>query len=224
MLRWTVDTLRANGSATADGCLVWDGPKSPSGYGATRHAGQHWYVHRLILALGGGELPDGMEVDHLCRNRACFQVSHLDVVTHRENNRRGQSPTAFNGKKEVCEFGHEFDGIRPLRNDGVSSPSRVCIECRRRRALESWHRKSPEEKTAVYAKRGSVRPRGICGNCGRILGLTPRGRIPPHLVDNRRSVRGESPKCIGGMQNPVGRELPPLPYHQLRVSNAEDAS
>jgi hypothetical protein len=76
-------------------CLIWQRSISPNGYARLRAKGTPFYVHRLLYELEVGPLPSGDEwwhvhLDHLCRQRACINPSHMEVVTHAENCRRGR--------------------------------------------------------------------------------------------------------------------------------------
>lgn len=69
------------------GCWVWQG--TPSGdYGMTTHQGGQIRVHRLAYTLAVGPVPEGLEIDHMCRNTKCWNPEHLEPVTTAENNRR----------------------------------------------------------------------------------------------------------------------------------------
>jgi hypothetical protein len=76
------------------GCWLWQGPLDANGYGQF----QKGRPHRWIYAYCNGPIPDGLSIDHLCRNRACVFLPHLQAVTPSENSRRvhhrGQYPTA----------------------------------------------------------------------------------------------------------------------------------
>ncbi|MCZ6870524.1 MAG: HNH endonuclease [Gammaproteobacteria bacterium] len=83
--------LEAFGNFT-DFCWEWTGCLSTSGYGRVRIGGTTSYVHRLVVEWSTGRtLAKGVQVDHLCRNRACFRPTHLEAVTPSENTRRGLS-------------------------------------------------------------------------------------------------------------------------------------
>src|SRR4051812_32410851 len=91
---------------TTSECWPWTGYVMPNGYGhfsATRAT--RWLAHRYAYELLVGEIPDGMHLDHLCRNRRCVNPAHLEVVTQAENNRRA---SAVRRPKSRCDHGHEM--------------------------------------------------------------------------------------------------------------------
>lgn len=67
------------------GCWVWIGSKWPSGYGQVWFKGRQRPAHVALYEHAHGAIPDGMELDHLCRNKACCNPAHIEPVTHREN-------------------------------------------------------------------------------------------------------------------------------------------
>jgi hypothetical protein len=74
-----------------DECWPWAGTKTHDGYGtiaAKYRPLRHVYAHRLVFEMYGGVIPDGYEVDHLCRNPTCVNPAHLEPVTHAENMHR----------------------------------------------------------------------------------------------------------------------------------------
>jgi hypothetical protein len=72
-----------------DGCVLWAGAKTPRGYGKAALNGRQFYVHRLMYEWFVGRIPEGLELDHLCRVPSCANVAHLEAVPHSENIRRG---------------------------------------------------------------------------------------------------------------------------------------
>lgn len=70
------------------GCWEWQHAKA-RGYGRTVEHGQDWLAYKLYSERVYGPIPDGWDLDHLCRNPGCVNPDHLEPVTHAENCRRG---------------------------------------------------------------------------------------------------------------------------------------
>lgn len=71
-------------------CWEWQGARSSLGYGQMAIDGSMKYVHRIVWELLVGEIPEGLEPDHLCTNPPCCNPDHLELVTHAENIRRSK--------------------------------------------------------------------------------------------------------------------------------------
>lgn len=104
------------------GCWEWIGHKT-GGYGRTYYKGASLMAHRLSFLLAGNEMPVGLVIDHICRNRGCINPQHLRLVTHRENILAGIAPTAINARKSVCKLGH------PLTLITATGRYRRCRPC-----------------------------------------------------------------------------------------------
>jgi len=110
------------------GCWTWTGCLV-RGYGQIQGDGpERIYTHRLAYQLLVGEIPENLVLDHICRNRACCDPSHLQAVDLRTNILRGIAPSAVNARRTVCTNGH------PLRGDNLlvePDGHRKCRACRR---------------------------------------------------------------------------------------------
>lgn len=112
-----------------EGCWEWTGSKLRSGYGQFTVDGKLMYVHRFSYELHIGPIPDGLVIDHLCRNTSCVNPAHLEAVTDRTNILRGTAPAARNAARTHCVHGHEFTAENTqVDRDG----HRKCKTCRRR--------------------------------------------------------------------------------------------
>lgn len=110
--RPVVDRIADRLDFAPGGCWLWLGSSDPRGYGRidTRVDGRKAprLVYRVLWEAVVGPVPDGLELDHLCRTPACVNPDHLEPVTHAENLLRGESPAARNARKTHCKRGHEF--------------------------------------------------------------------------------------------------------------------
>jgi len=115
----------------ANGCRVWVGTRTSSGYGRAHIAGQAYSAHRLSYTLFCKQVPDGLQLDHLCRNRLCIRPDHLEPVVPRENYLRGVGFTSLNASKTHCPNGHAYDDVRVRSWGTYKSLFRSCRECAR---------------------------------------------------------------------------------------------
>lgn len=119
-----------------DTCWLWTGTK-PYGYGSFKTlepsgAYRSWQSHRYAFELLVGPVPDGLQLDHLCRVKACVNPAHLEPVTAVENTRRAlTAPSTINAAKTHCKWGHSFDE-RNTRVDPRTG-ERICRTCSRER-------------------------------------------------------------------------------------------
>lgn len=70
---------------TDDGCLIWLGPKKPSGYGTVHVRGKLTGAHRAAYELFHGSIPSGAHVLHRCDLGACVSPDHLYLGDHAQN-------------------------------------------------------------------------------------------------------------------------------------------
>jgi hypothetical protein len=129
-IRPLIDRLFAMVDKTEE-CWNWTGGVAKSGYGSInrgRRTEGTVLVHRASWELLRGPIPDGLHIDHLCRNRRCVNPDHLEPVSPGENVLRGEGLSAQNARKTRCKRGHSLDDAL------IINGARFCRECNRLRA------------------------------------------------------------------------------------------
>ncbi len=123
-----------------DGCWEWQASTSV-GYGVIgrgRRGEGTVLAHRAMYEQIVGPIPEGLTLDHLCRNRRCVRPGHLEPVTLAENKRRGESIAEQNRRKTHCPQGHPYDDENTEWHQyrGAGKFGRHCKACRRERAAK----------------------------------------------------------------------------------------
>ncbi len=120
-------------------CWVWTGHLR-RGYGTLMQDGRDGSAHRFAYESFVGPIPEGLEIDHLCRNRACVNPAHMEPVSRRENILRGEGTAAKNARKTHCKRGHALSGENVYLYRGTM---RHCRECNRERGRAYVQRHRP---------------------------------------------------------------------------------
>lgn len=145
-MRWDVDS--------SSGCWVWSGAKNNVGYGRWRKKGHtSTLAHRVSYEVHVGPIPDGLVIDHLCKNTLCVNPSHLEPVTQHENSLRGAA-----AQRSTCPKGHPYDAANTQRVYG----RKRCAECNRINANLYYHRKRAAAVLASALLCGCVGKPTIC--------------------------------------------------------------
>lgn len=136
------ERIQANISVSPTGCWIWLRHIDPGGYasiGVPRDGKLRTTIaHRVSYETFVGPIPDGLQLDHLCRVRHCVNPAHLEPVTARENSLRGLTIPAENARKTHCDSGHPFDQANTHIGPTGHRRCRSCdaARARRRNALK----------------------------------------------------------------------------------------
>jgi hypothetical protein len=164
-----IEYVSARMAVMESGCWEWTASYYPNGYGCARpggHSAPGQMAHRLVYEIEIGPIPEGLVLDHLCRNKGCCNPDHLEPVTQRENVLRGDGPSAQFAMQTHCKRGHEFTPANTYTPPSLCS-RRMCRTCMRAKSAASAKRlrtlPGPDEAScrAPDCER-AIKARGLC--------------------------------------------------------------
>lgn len=142
MKRLTSEAPAPAGAPVEGPCWIWQGAVTSHGYGQVHVShepggvSRPGHVHRIGYEELVGPVPEGLQLDHLCRVRRCWNPAHLEPVTARENALRGEGHAARNAAKTECPAGHDLTDPANVYLNPRDPNHRQCRECRRVRGQE----------------------------------------------------------------------------------------
>lgn len=129
-----------------DGCWLWKGGTAgrTPGYGVININGRQTKAHRVSYELHVGPIPEGLVIDHLCRNTLCVRPDHLEPVTNKVNTARGVGPSGDTAKarRTHCPQGHPYD------DKHIDRGARFCRRCKNDYSNRWYARKRREKRQA----------------------------------------------------------------------------
>lgn len=126
-------------------CWTWTAAVTTWGYGVIKDSGKMKKAHRLAYEFDNGTIPDGLHIDHICRNRACVKPAHLRAVTQKQNNENLDGPHGHNvtsGVRGVYQGRNGRWQARVSHNGKIYSAG--------------YYATIPEAEAAVIAKRNEL--------------------------------------------------------------------
>lgn len=129
--------LESHYTISESGCWIWKGAvhrAKHAGYGLVIRKGKRIFMHRWFYERFKGPIPDNLQIDHLCRVRACVNPDHLELVTSRENTLRGNGASAVNARKTHCPQGHAYSEENTYRRPNGNRKCRICKREAKRKA------------------------------------------------------------------------------------------
>lgn len=98
-----------------DTCWLWKAGHNAFGYGVFKWNDKMGLAHRWSYEQAKGPIPEGLEIDHLCRVRNCVNPDHMEAVTHRVNMFRAEAPNNILHRIRTCKNGHPINSENTAR-------------------------------------------------------------------------------------------------------------
>ena len=184
-------------------CWIWQAAVSAPGYGVFMLSDKNLVLaHRLAYTLFRGPIPDGLVLDHLCRNPACCNPDHVEAVSNKINISRGVTVEVTRARMAAithCKRGHAFDKTNTYYDK--TTGARQCRRC----CAEKMTRRNRQKRLLEL----STRKARFCAQCNAPLQISARSdkqfcssRCHKRSKDNYRSTRKRR------SVNPPGFRLP----------------
>lgn len=142
------------------GCWLWIGSIRPDGYGQfSVSAGRARVAHIVAWEMYRGPVPEGLELDHLCRVRSCVNPDHLEPVTHRTNLLRGTGASARNVDKTHCPHGHEYTDDNVYFHRG-GRHCRICQKSSSKIQYQAKYRATHRQANIAYQRQYRLKKKG----------------------------------------------------------------
>lgn len=167
--------------AKTENCWLWTGRVNARGYGLIDGATKPLYVHRVSYELAAGPIPEGLTIDHLCRQPLCVNPAHLEAVTNEENVRRQADA------RTTCPQGHEYDRMTHRRN---GKSQRVCSTCARAAKERGRERFNANRRARRVSTTADLDPDGMAVAVAELEAL--RGRQQEHSRAEQREQTTEN--------------------------------
>jgi hypothetical protein len=145
MVEYTTDFISRFWSKVnkTDTCWLWNASTDGQGYGKLRVGKKFMPAHIFAYEAEEGAVPEGLELDHLCRVRLCVRPSHLEIVTHKVNCQR----RSLHNRKRFCKNGHELT----LENLYTHTHYRECRKCRTINTREYMRKRRAQKKIGAFS-------------------------------------------------------------------------
>lgn len=127
-----ISKITARFEIAPSGCWLWIKSVNNGGYSNFNFGQKTFMVHRFMYTLLRGKIPEGKDLDHLCRTRRCINPTHLEAVTRQENINRGIGPKILKNRHDTqthCKYGHLLSEDNVYRWGKLQA--RTCKACYR---------------------------------------------------------------------------------------------
>lgn len=111
-------------------CWIWTGCVASNGYSKLSFESKHTSAHRVFYKWFKGPIEDGLQIDHLCRNKLCVNPDHLEAVTPKVNTLRSENIAAKNSRRTICLKNHPLAGNNLYITPDGRRQCRMCVNFR----------------------------------------------------------------------------------------------